>query len=187
MKKEIWKDIQNYEGLYQVSNLGRVKSLPRPNKRKNEIIMTPHLQNTGYYYITLHKPKKEKKVTIHRLVAKAFISNPKNKPYVNHKNGIKTDNRIENLEWVTNKENIEHAIKKGLIPKDKFLKMKIQPLSSKKIGMYDKQMNFIRDFRDSMEAERFLKSIGIKAHSSNIRAVCTGINKTASGFIWRDL
>ncbi len=115
-QKEIWRDIEGYEGLYQVSNLGSMKSCDKIVKFKNggkreykSLILKPTVANTGYFVVSLHKNNKRNLVLIHRLVAKAFIPNPERKPEVNHKNGIKTDNRVENLEWVTGAENKKHA------------------------------------------------------------------------------
>lgn len=111
MENETWKDIPNYEGLYKVSNLGRIKSFYFGISR----ILNPHKMTSGYYSIRLSKDKVSIAKYIHRLVAIAFIENPLEKSSVNHKNGVKTDNNILNLEWATHKENMHHAIKNGLL------------------------------------------------------------------------
>jgi len=103
MQEEIWKDIQGYEGLYQISNLGRVKSFSWGiEKIKNLSI------SNGYYRIMLFNKQGYKSFYVHRLIGIAFIDNKNNKPCINHINGIKTDNSIINLEWVTHKENNQH-------------------------------------------------------------------------------
>lgn len=120
--KEVWKDIAGYEGAYQISNFGRVKSLEREvnirlfnvglTKRKvPELIRKQIIYKNGYVGVQLHKQQKVKLHLIHRLVAQAFLPNPENKPEVNHKNGDKLDNRVENLEWVTASENEQHSRK----------------------------------------------------------------------------
>lgn len=117
---EIFKDIKGYEGIYQISNLGRVKSLSRrvichkTTRLTKERFKKPAMKDTGYFKVGLQKEGTEKQFVIHRLIAIAFIPNPFNLPQVNHKNGIKTDNRIDNLEWCTPSENIQHAYDNGL-------------------------------------------------------------------------
>lgn len=115
--KEIWKDIKGFEGYYKISNIGRVKKLKRASERGRltETIKKLTIDANGYYMVGLHKEPIHKTFRVHRLIAIAFISNPENKREINHINGIKLDNSIKNLEWVTCMENITHAIKIGLI------------------------------------------------------------------------
>lgn len=119
MNEEIWKDIEGYEGIYQVSNLGRVKSLNRRdrlNRYWKEKIMKLHRDKKGYMRVDLCKCGKQfKSLKVHRLVAKAFIPNPHNKGQVNHIDGVKNNNLVENLEWSTQEENIQHSFDMGLV------------------------------------------------------------------------
>ncbi len=112
--KEVWKNVKGYEGRYQISNLGRVKSLIAPNGKPVEKILKPGVSPQGYLFVSLCKNYKTKSFRIHRLVAQAFIPNLEDKPQVNHKNGIKSDNKVSNLEWSTPKENTKHAFENGL-------------------------------------------------------------------------
>lgn len=116
-KEEIWEPIVGYEGLYEVSNIGRVFSLKKnivlePSITKPSIrwIYTKKGNTNPYFKIDLIKNNKRKNFLIHRLVAQAFLENPENKPVVNHLNEITTDNRVQNLQWCTNSENIKHSI-----------------------------------------------------------------------------
>lgn len=134
---EIWKDIKGYEGVYQISTLGRIKCLSRKvlsKKRKtgnnertiSEYIRTPETTKMGYQRITLSLSGKNVRFSVHRLVSIEFIPNPDNKPCVNHKNGIKWDNNIQNLEWVTYSENERHSydvLKKNAKKKQLFNKI----------------------------------------------------------------
>lgn len=114
--EEIWVDIKGYEGLYQVSNQGRVKSLDRiivkenGNKQNLKGKILKQKIHKGYYTVYLSKNGNVKTVRVHRLIAMAFIPNPKNKPFIDHINTITTDNRIENLRWVTPKENSNNEL-----------------------------------------------------------------------------
>lgn len=127
MQTEIWKPISGYRGYYEVSNLGRVRSVTRRIERINPL--KPNQKNLytykgklipfwitkkGYCRCTLNIDGVKKNHLVHQLVARTFIENPKNKEQVNHINCVKTDNRIENLEWVTNYENYIHSVENGL-------------------------------------------------------------------------
>lgn len=106
---EMWQPVNGYEGIYEVSDQGRVRNVKRDRLRKPSNIR-------GYQAVPLCKGGKNRMKLLHRLVAEAFIPNHENKPQVNHINGNKADNRAENLEWVTPQENLRHAWETGLIP-----------------------------------------------------------------------
>lgn len=116
---EIWKPIKGFEGRYEISSNGRVKSLPGINHHyhRPEKIKKASISKKGYYYVALWIKDKHKHFLVHRLLAIHFIPNPENKPQVNHKDGIKLNISLSNLEWATHKENGVHAYLMGLTPK----------------------------------------------------------------------
>ena len=103
---ETWKNVVGYGGLYEVSNLGRVRSLPKSGREGK--ILSPQMDRRGYRFVHLRINGQRKTGKVHRLVAQAFLPNPDNYPQVNHKNGNKSDNRVSNLEWCSREYNIWH-------------------------------------------------------------------------------
>lgn len=173
---EIWKGVVCYEELYQVSNLGRVKSLKTKIQRrdgvittKKEMILKQHNDTRGYLKVDLSKNNKNKNKMVHRLVAQAFISNPNNKETVNHINEIKTDNRVENLEWLTVQENNTYGTRVS----------RMQKSLSKTVLQYDLKGNFIKEWSSTREAGRngYSKSL--------VSACCRGERKTHKSYIWK--
>lgn len=181
---EVWKDIPNYEGLYQISNLGNVKSLcfGARNIRKSNIVKLLHQSpnNLGYHKVELYKDGKSKMFYVHRLVAISFIPNPDNKPQINHKDGNKDNNTVDNLEWVTSKENLHHAVETGLRRRSqmKGITGKLNK-NSKKINQYDKEGNYIATYYGIAEAARILNG-----NANSISCCLRGRYKTACGYKW---
>lgn len=186
MEKEIWKDIESFEGLYQVSSKGRIRSLDRNVHHRNScqfkkgIILLPLKAGANYLYVNLWKNNKRKFVGIHRLVALAFIPNPLGLKQVNHKDENKSNNNVSNLEWCDAKYNINYGttrqkISEGVIRNNGFAVPIIQK---------DIYGNQIATFRSAAEAER---ATGICA--SSIRKVCKKRPwfKTAGGFYWEEI
>lgn len=174
--EEIWKEAIGYEGCYMISNLGRVKNMNRIVKSKNTTRIIPErflkIRNDKYGYPMVHLSVKQK-VTyprVHKLVAKAFIPNPNNYPQINHKNGIKTDNRVKNLEWCTNSQNITHA----------FRVLKIRNGRSRKVNQYDLDENFIKTWDSIIEACNTL-NIGRATIGDSLR----NRYKNPRKFIWK--
>ena len=183
--EEVWKEIPNYEGMFAISNYGRVKSLARRVSNhtgfinKPERIMKYQLNPKGYPVVRLQNLQKYKKTySIHRLVAKAFIPNPENKPQVNHIDGNKQNNNVENLEWCTNGENAIHAYKHGL---NHHSENAGKP--KRKVNQIDIQTGkIIRTFDSIAEASYAM----CKKKSSNIGGCCRhkyGM-KTSFGYKW---
>ncbi len=168
--KEIWKAIKGYEGYYEISNYGRVKSLQNRQYNfktqqveiiKREKILKSSKVKRGYYAISLVKNGESKSFYIHRLIAIAFIKNEFNKPVINHIDENKENNNIDNLEWCTQKENIQ---KYGNI----------------KIKQYDKKGNLIKIWNGLNETARKLN-----LQASKICLCCQGKRKSTGGYVWR--
>ena len=170
---EIWKDIAGYEGLYQVSNWGRVRNTRRVR------ILKPNLLKAGYYQVALYEGKRISHCfKVHRLVAAAFIPNPNNLPCVNHKNEIKTDNRVENLEWCDERYNSNYGTRNNRLS----ALLTNRSDLSKPVAQMTKNGEVLATFPSANEAER---QTGIC--STNINACCLNKPryKSAGGFIWR--
>ena len=156
---EQWKDIKGYEGLYQVSNLGRVKTIKTNKIRKLEKV------RSGYLRVMLCKNNKSERFLVHRLVAEAFISNPNSLPEVNHKDENKLNNNVENLEWCTAKYNNSYG--KGALARNQ------------RVIQYDLQGNAIKIWESIKEAS---EELGVS--QEGISACCRGIHKTSGGYAW---
>ena len=172
---EIWKNIDDFEGLYQVSNLGNVKSL-NYNHTGKELFLKPGTDKYGYLYVLLYKNGKPRHFKIHRLVAKAFLENPYNKPEVNHKDEDKTNNCLTNLEWMTSKENINYGTHNERAAKSRINHQAI----SKSVLQYSLDGEFIKEWPSTMQIER---ELGFS--SSNISECCNGKQKTSYRYIWK--
>lgn len=178
--EEIWKPVVGYEGLYEVSSLGKIKSL----KFWKERILKWWKDKDWYMLVVLCNKKVNLTSKIHRLVARSFIQNPENRPQVNHINWIKTDNRVENLEWCTVSENWIHKYRILKIPHPRWWLWKIRIWKynklSRRVIQYDKNMVIIWVFEWANDASRIL---WISRWS--ISKVCNWKNKTSGWFIWR--
>ena len=160
--KEIWKDKKDYEGLYMVSNWGRVKSI----KFGKERILKPVTNSSGYLLVNLCKDGKVKAFTVHRLVAEAFLPNPHNYPCVNHKDENKQNNNVDNLEWCTHEYNINYGTR--------------TERCSKPVLQYTLDGEFVREWESAIQAER---EGGFS--NSHIISVCKGKRPHHKGYIWR--
>jgi hypothetical protein len=168
--EEIWKDVEGYEGLYQVSNFGRVKSLPRP-KAKNGIMITG-ADTRGYARVSLYKNSAKKTVKVHRLVAAAFFEKVAGKEAINHIDGVKTNNHIDNLEWVTNSENRIHALMTGLAIGKAY--------NNKPVHQFTKEGQFIAEHESIRGAAR-----AIGRGDTTLGNCLKGNRKTCGGFVWK--
>ena len=178
-EKEIWKDIEGFEGMYQVSNMNRVKSLERTVRNGRgyrtvpERILKPEKNRYGYLQVNLWKDGKMKMYLVHRLVASAFLENPMGYTEINHKDEDKTNNVVSNLEWCSRSYNNtynDRAKKAG---------KKVAEKLSKPVIAIDKRTGLILEFVSSREAER---EIGI--NQGNIVSCCKGKLNSCGGFYW---
>lgn len=160
MLEEVWKDVEDYEGLYWVSNLGRIKS-----KRK---ILNP--TESEYLKVGLSKSGKQRTITVHRLVAKAFIENPHNYNFINHKDENKLNNNVNNLEWCTNKYNLNYGTRNEKVSKNQ---------SKYKIIQKDNNGNTIKKWNNIWDLTH-----NTKYKKDNISCCCRGKYKTAYGYKW---
>lgn len=176
--KKQWREIKGYEGKYIISNYGEVISLPRYKQNNSklqyvepkEIIRYVNKRN-GYVYVQLWNNATYRSIRLHKLVAQTFIPNKDNKLQINHKDGNKQNNKMDNLEWCTNKENIIHAHKMGLANNNN---QKI------KVNQYDLKGNFIRSFNSILDASK-----ETRVSMGNISLCINNKRKTAGGYIWK--
>ena len=166
MNNEVWKDIEGYEGLYKISDKGRVKSIGYGKER----ILKPANNGRGYLLVDLCKNNEKKHFLVHRIVAQAFIPNPNNLPEVNHRDENKENNRVENLEFCDRKYNCNYGTTKQRMIKK----------LSKTVLQYSKDGEFIKEWKSTKDIER---NLGY-SHSF-ISACCRGKCKSAYDFVWR--
>ena len=172
MKKEIWKPVVGYEGLYEVSNLGRVKSV----KFGRERVLKPIKHPNGYLCVNLCKDGKRKNCLVHRLVAQAFIPNPLNLPEINHINEQKTENRASNLQWCDRQYNCNYGTRNTKVAKA----LLNHPSKSKPVLQYTLKGELIREWPSTMEAER---QGGFD--NRRISFCCNGKRKKHGGYVWK--
>lgn len=186
MEQEIWKDVVGYEGLYQVSNLGRIKHLAveaasgTGHYAKIETIKKQNLMKNGYWVVDLYKDNVRKTWLVHRLVALAFIPNPDNLPCVNHIDSDRANCVISNLEWCTASQNAKHSYDTNKRREKMNWKIGAENKNSKAVLMLDKiSRKVLRTFDCIMDAERELGVL-----NNNIVNCLRGRSKTAGGYIW---
>lgn len=180
---EEWKDICGYNGMYQISTLGRIRSTNYLRTGKTKILKQA-TNNCGYKYVVLRECGKKKNLYIHRLVASAFIDNTENLPEVDHIDTSKTNNVVTNLRWVSHEENQNNPISiqkmiENNVPTARGRCGKSH-VRSKSIIQYDMDGNFIKEW-DSIN----LASIGLGLNISGISLCCNNIRNKRGGFIWK--
>lgn len=167
--QEIWKDIKGYEGKYQVSNLGRVKSLNAYGHNLEKIMNCPK-HHSGYLITIFKVNNKNKTFNVHRLVAETFIPNPDKLPQVNHKDENKLNNCVDNLEWCTRQYNCNYGTRNDRISKN----------GSKTVNQYDLNGKFIKTWKSITEISKTLN-----INTGNLSMACNGKYKTTHGYIWK--
>ena len=172
MDKIIWKDIPGYEGIYQVSNTGLVKSLPR--QRAQERILKFEEEKHGYLRVTLSR----KHFLVHKLVALCFIENPTNLPCINHKDENKKNNNVSNLEWCTHSYNSNFGTRAARFRE----KAVNNPKNSKHILQLDMQGNLIKKWPSAREIERAFDKASV---ATNVIQCCKGKHNSNYGFKWK--
>lgn len=174
---EEWKDVVSYEGLYAISSFGRVKSYAKQkgSVTKKETILKQKITNTGYCEIKLCKCNRLKCFRVHRLVGIHFIVNPFNKPQINHKKGVKTDNRFHQIEWSTSSENLFHAFKNGLQRQDG------EHHATKKLN-WDKVNEIRRLYMSGVPSPELAKKYEV--HVGHIRNICYNIFWKDKNYVW---
>lgn len=187
-EQEIWKDIQGYEGRYQISSFGRVKALSFWHNNRfggymtHEHIINGRISRKGYRYVALQKENEAKEFKVHRLVALHFIQNPHSYPQVNHKDEDKSNNHVSNLEWCTNKYNCNYGTRTDriLVSRGQKRKERHPNRVKKKIIQYDKDGNFIRNWECAKDVKN---ELGID--NGDIGKCCKGKKNTAGGYKWK--
>lgn len=173
MVEEIWKDIPSFEGLYQVSNFGRVKSFRKSHKlgKPDEYFLNPTDAENGYANVTLYKENVRKKFLVHRLVAQAFLPNPNNWPQINHKDENRFNNCVDNLEWCTAKYNNDYGTARIRAAITK---------SEKMVEQYLPTGEFLARYVCTSVASQIT---GVSRHA--IKDCCSGHSSSGGGYVWK--
>lgn len=176
---ETWKDVVGYEGLYQVSDEGNVRSLNYNHTNKVKELSLVEAKD-GYLVVCLHKNGTQKEGKVHRLVAEAFIPNPQNKPCIDHRNGDNQDNNVCNLRWVTSLENNNNPITKARMKGIQNGRQLNREDVSKKVLQYDMDWNLIKEYPSASEAARQMRCC-----PDTISKVCRGVRNKALNYYWK--
>lgn len=180
---EVWRSVDGFNGVFEISNLGRLKRVVNSKNMPDNNILKGEITKHGYrqYHMKVNNVSKKEKA--HRLVAKAFLENKDNLPHVNHKDGNKLNNRVDNLEWCDPAYNNRHALETGLRKIDmvqvRNMHKTMAEKQKKRVGQYSLDGQLIREYESLKDTEEYF------ANSTNIGCVCRGIRKTAYGYLWK--